>query len=222
VFYGAAEFSRDCDIALLCDDQNIERLRGALADLEAEPIAVPHFRMEYLERGHAIHFRCHAECANGMRLDVMSRMRGVAPFNELWPRRMTLEYDRATRIEIMGLADLVTAKMTQRDKDWPMIRRLVEANFAQSREQPTDDHIKFWLRHARTPHIIKQASGANPALTQDVERERPLLRGVLGKSDEEIDEALEQEEKHEREADRRYWQPLKAELEIMRRERPRP
>jgi hypothetical protein len=29
----------------------------------------------------------------------------------------------------MGLPDLVQAKKTQPDKDWPMIRRLVEVNY---------------------------------------------------------------------------------------------
>ena len=41
VFYGAAEFSRDTDFAILADAANLARLRKALAELEAEPIAVP-------------------------------------------------------------------------------------------------------------------------------------------------------------------------------------
>jgi len=39
VFYGAAEFSRDCDVVLLADESNFDRLRGALAELEARCIA---------------------------------------------------------------------------------------------------------------------------------------------------------------------------------------
>ena len=41
VFYGAAEFTRDLDLLILADSENLGRLRVALADLEAEPIAVP-------------------------------------------------------------------------------------------------------------------------------------------------------------------------------------
>ena len=43
VFYGAAEFSRDANFAVLADPANLARLRQALADLQAEVIAVPPF-----------------------------------------------------------------------------------------------------------------------------------------------------------------------------------
>ena len=94
VLYGGAQFSRDCDIAILCDRQNLNRLKIALRELQAEPIAVPPFEQEYLERGHAIHFRCQAEEVKDVRLDIMSQMRGAAPFEELWTRRTTLETRR--------------------------------------------------------------------------------------------------------------------------------
>jgi PHD/YefM family antitoxin component YafN of YafNO toxin-antitoxin module len=48
VFYGAAEFSRDTDLALLSLPENLERFRAALADLEAECIALPPFEADYL------------------------------------------------------------------------------------------------------------------------------------------------------------------------------
>ena len=41
VFYGAAEFSRDTDLVLLSDAGNLERLRRALGELQADCIAVP-------------------------------------------------------------------------------------------------------------------------------------------------------------------------------------
>lgn len=149
VLYGAAEFRRDCDIAILCEPANIERLKAAIRELEAEPIAVPPFEPEYLLRGHAVHFRCQSEDAAGIRLDVMAKMRGVAPFEELWQRRTTLTDDAGVSIDVLALGDLVTAKKTQRDKDWPMIRRLVEANFASNEAQPTAEQIRFWLCEAR-------------------------------------------------------------------------
>lgn len=52
VFYGAAEFSRDTDIVILADQDNIERLNSALSVLEAECIAVPPLQLDYLARGH--------------------------------------------------------------------------------------------------------------------------------------------------------------------------
>lgn len=38
VFYGAAEFSRDVDFAILAEAANLERLKQALTDLAAESI----------------------------------------------------------------------------------------------------------------------------------------------------------------------------------------
>ena len=83
VFYGAAEFSRDADFAVLADSRNLARLRAALKDLQARVIALPPFEARFLHRGHAIHFRCQHPEALGMRIDVMSRMRGVDPFPKL-------------------------------------------------------------------------------------------------------------------------------------------
>ena len=36
VFYGAAEFSRDCDVVILADEDNFKNLNAALAELQAE------------------------------------------------------------------------------------------------------------------------------------------------------------------------------------------
>ena len=50
VFYGAAEFSRDCDIVILAEDENFDRLAAALDELKAECIAVPPMKREYLDK----------------------------------------------------------------------------------------------------------------------------------------------------------------------------
>ena len=57
VFYGAAEFSRDSDFAILADAENLDRLRGALTELRAGVIAVPPFNVAYLEKGHGSAFQ---------------------------------------------------------------------------------------------------------------------------------------------------------------------
>jgi len=87
VLYSATEFSRDTDIALFHDPANLLALEQALVDLRAKVIAVPPFDPEYLRRGFAVHFRCEHPDTEDMRLDVMSVMRGVASFDELWSRR---------------------------------------------------------------------------------------------------------------------------------------
>ncbi len=77
VLYGAAEFSRDLDLALLPDPANLDHLGAALAELGAVVIAVPPMALKHLSEGLAVHFRCsHPEVA-GLRIDVMTHMRGT-------------------------------------------------------------------------------------------------------------------------------------------------
>ena len=68
VLYGAAEFSRDLDLLILADTDNLTRLQSALDDLEAEPIAVPPFHVRHLMQGHAVHFRCRRPDVAGLRI----------------------------------------------------------------------------------------------------------------------------------------------------------
>lgn len=106
IFYGAAEFSRDTDLAILADEENLERLSAVVTELEAEVIAVPPFEKEYLDRGHRIHFACRRADVRRMRLDVMSKMRGVDAFPLLWQRRTTATFPESGAMEILGLPDL--------------------------------------------------------------------------------------------------------------------
>jgi hypothetical protein len=217
VFYGAAEFSRDTDFALLADAANLERLDAALRELQASVIAVPPLSLEFLQHGHAVHFRCQHPEASGLRVDVMSKMRGVAEFTELWERRTTLQGADGTIYELMSLPDLVQAKKTQRDKDWPMIRRLVEADRVACRETPSPEQVRFWLREARTPELLvdlaRQFPDAATALAKGV---RPLLTAALRGDEAGVEAGLMEEERLERAADRAYWIPLKQELERLR------
>ncbi len=217
VFYGAAEFSRDMDLAILASSENLARLQTALKDLKAEVIAVPPFDVRYLRKGHAIHFRCNHAEALGMRVDVMTKMRGVSPFTELWKRRTTIEVDDST-IELMGLPDLVQAKKTQRDKDWPMIRRLVEVNYFANRVTPTKNQIRFWFLELRTPQLLIELARQN-RIPPKLLRQRPLLKELKSEDESLLAKLLIEEEEQVRNADRRYWMPLKKELETLRHAR---
>lgn len=214
VFYGAAEFSRDTDLAILASSENLARLRKALKDLKAEVIAVPPFEMKYLRKGHAIHFRCNHAEALGMRVDVMTKMRGVSPFTDLWKRHTTIEVDGSI-IELMGLPDLVQAKKTQRDKDWPMIRRLVEVNYFANRETPTKNQIRFWFLELRTPQLLIELARHN-RIPPQLFRQRSLLKALKSENESVLAKLLIEEEEQVRDADRRYWMPLKKELETLR------
>src|ERR1035437_1530532 len=175
VFYGAAEFSRDTDLAIVADAVNLARLRKALAELRAAPIAVPPFAVKFLRRGHAIHFRCQHPEALRVRVDVMSKMRGVDAFAKLWQRRTVIELPNKTICDLLSLPDLVQAKKTQRDKDWPMIRRLVEAHYFQHSASPASAQLKFWLRDLRPPHLILHLAQSHPHLCHQLTPARRLL-----------------------------------------------
>ncbi|MBL8798010.1 MAG: hypothetical protein JNM56_29200 [Planctomycetia bacterium] len=222
VLYGAAEFSRDTDIALLAEPGNLDCLRQALEDLQAECIAVPPFQLEYLQRGHAVHFRCRQSDAAGMRLDVLAKMRGVAPFAELWEGRLTVEVEPGVMVEVLSLPDLVQAKKTQRDKHWPMIRRLLEAHYARCRDEPNSERINFWLREMRTEALLLELAERYPVELAGLCSIRPLLALASGAQLSELTIALQAEEQRERAADRQYWQPLRVELEQLRRRKPQP
>ena len=217
VLYGAAEFSRDVDFAIVPDAANLSALHNALDELQAKIIAVPSFGADYLRRGHAIHFRCFHPQAHEMRVDVMSVMRGVDSFEELWERRTTIELENQN-FDLLSLPDLVKAKKTQRDKDWPMIRRLLEVHYLEYRGEPTPARIEFWLRELRTPTLLREVGELFPIPRQSLISQRALL-GKLLESDAELEIALRDEEADERERDRKYWQPLKAELEKLRHAR---
>jgi hypothetical protein len=188
--YGAAEFSRDADLAIAADDANLESLQSAMAQLEASVIAVPPFDIQYLNRGHAVHFRCAHPEAKGVRVDVMSRMRGVDPFATLWDRRTTITVGDDV-LEVMSLPDLLTAKKTQRDKDWPMIRRLVDTSYFANASAPTPELVEFWLLESRSASILTLITSQYPDVTAKISVQRDAVRIALNGGDEQaITQAL--------------------------------
>ena len=98
-----------------------------------------------------------------------------------------------------------------------MLQRLVEAHYLSHRAAPTPEQTQFWLRELRTPELLVEAAHVWPQTARALGAKRPLLTlaqpDKLGK----LEEALAAEEGAERAQDRLYWQPLKAELEQLRR-----
>lgn len=221
ILYGAAEFSRDIDVAIRVAGDNLDRLRAALAELEAEPVYVPPLSAEALEAGHACHFRCQVADARGLRLDVMGRMRGVEDWPVIWGRRERIDVPGLGTVAVLGLADLIRAKKTQRDKDWPMIRRLVEADMVRRARTATDEQVLLWLRECRTPELLVALSVAHPRLARSVARDRAAVRAAAAGRIEDLRRHLSEEEERERRSDREYWRPLREELLHLRRRRGR-
>jgi hypothetical protein len=213
------EFTRDVDFVVAVGSQNLDRLRAALDELEAEPVFFPLLSAAVLRRGHACHFRSRAAGLHGLRIDVMSKMRGVDSFGKLWKRREEFELPGVGRVAALSLPDLVRAKKTQRDKDWPMIRRLIAADVTRAPLRVPATRCRFWLQECRSYELLRDRARSHPELARRVRR--PALRAAITGAAERTPALLRKEEDRERLQDRRYWAPLRSEPERWRRSRPR-
>ncbi len=217
VFYGAAQFSKDIDFVVMASQDNFKFLSEALHDLSAQRIAVPPFDQQCLARGHAVHFRCQEQGVEGLRIDVMTRLRDLPDFEQLWIRRTTVTDPSGQRFELMAVEDLVRAKKTQRDKDWPVIAALVEGHYRSMNEARTPERIMFWLRESRSPERLTELVQKFPEQCKALLPGRPLLDLAMRGEMEQLRAALDAEMRAEQAKDREYWAPLKAELEAFRR-----
>jgi hypothetical protein len=76
--------------------------------------------------------------------------------------------------------------------------------------------VKFWLLELRTPDLLIETAGQHPHACRRLMRDRPLLAHALSGDSRKIAEELDDEKEKERELDRRYWAPLRREMEAMR------
>jgi hypothetical protein len=146
-------------------------------------------------------------------------MRGVDSFAKLWTRKQEFELPGVGRVAALSLPDLVIAKKTQRDKDWPMIRRLIEADVARAPSRIPAARVLFWLRECRSYDLLRDLARRHPGLARRVRR--PALRAAINGVPDRTAALLRKEEDRERQRDRLYWAPLRSELERWRRSRPR-
>jgi len=219
IIYGAAEFSRDSDLVVLSTHSNLRCLQEALDALRAELIYVPPLEADYLKRGHACHFRCAAKDVRGLRIDVISKLRGCETFDKLWERKNTISLKNGNTIDVIGLRDLVQSKKTQRDKDWFMLKRLVENDIILNKRNPSADCVMWWLRECRDAGILIKLAEEYAKLTKECVMDSPLLSLALVSDMQKLDLQLHNEEMLERQKDIEYWTPLKRELEILRHKR---
>jgi hypothetical protein len=217
VLYGAAQFSKDIDFLILADESNFEGLHRALEDLQARRIAVPRFSPEVLGRGHAVHFRCAAPGVEGLRVDVMTNLRDLPGFEELWSRRTSLESEAGGEIHLLSIPDLVNAKKTQREKDWPVIEALVEAHYDALKFHTTTERLEFWFLESRTPERLIELCNRFPEEAAGLVGERPLLALAIESDLLGLRIELDAEKRREQDKDRLYWEPLKLEMEEFRR-----
>ena len=146
-------------------------------------------------------------------------LKGCSEFEKLYERCAIVNLPEIGEITLLSLPDLVQSKKTQREKDWLMIRRLIEADILQFRNNPEKNKIKFWLKECRTPSQLVSLTSDYPDLYHAVIAIRPLLEYARKKDFNTLEEHLKIEECAEKEKDREYWLPLKKELEKWRMER---
>ena len=152
----------------------------------------------------------------GLRIDVMSTMRGCDTFDKLWRRRKTIRIKDYGVIDVIGLTDLVQSKKTQRDKDWLMLKQLVENDIILNKNNPSKERVKWWLIESRNTGSLINLSGQYPVLAKKCVKERPLLKYADTKNSEKLNLRLHKEELEERKKDVEYWKPLRKELETLR------
>ncbi|MHB1309495.1 MAG: hypothetical protein ACYDC1_18650 [Limisphaerales bacterium] len=218
VFYGAAQVSKDIDFVLLAGQENYDRLRTALENLDARRIAVPRFDPELLARGHAVHFRCAAPGVEELRVDLLTRLRDLPEFSRLWERRTTFRDQQGTDFQLLSVPDLVQAKKTQRSKDWPVIELLVAIHHRENESEARPDWVTFWLREARTVELLEQLVSRFPVEATTLQGSRPLLAHAMTGDLDTLRAALDAEVRAEQAKDRAYWEPLRREIEAFRRE----
>ena len=216
VFYGAAQVSKDVDLVLLAEAGNYARLEQAFEALAARRIAVPRFDPDLLARGHAVHFRCAARGVEELRVDVMTRLRGLPEFPVLWERRTVFADPGGTVFNLLSVPDLVAAKKTQRSKDWPVIELLVTIHYRENGAAPNPEWVEFWLKEARTAEMLVELCRRFPDAARETIGARPLLAQVMSEDLAAIRLALDAEVRLEQDKDRAYWEPLKRELESFR------
>lgn len=217
VFYGAAQVSKDIDFVVFAGGDNFARLTRALDELNAGRIAVPPFDPDVLDRGHAVHFRCQATGVEGLRVDVMTKLRGLPSFGVLWDRRTTFADNEGHEFHLLSVPDLVSAKKTQRNRDWPVIELLVTIHHRENAAAPRGDWIEFWLLESRSPELVVQVCRDFSSEAVALETRRPLLKVARTGTLDELRAAIDAEIRAEQAVDRAYWEPLRKELEEFRR-----
>jgi hypothetical protein len=96
---------------------------------------------------------------------------------------------------------------------------LLEGDYLRHRTSPVSGQVEFWLKELRTPELLVEVCAQHPERSGELAQDRPLLVHAVSGDLTRLSEALEVEEKLEREKDRLYWLPLKEELERMRHPR---
>jgi hypothetical protein len=161
-------------------------------------------------------FRCQAPGVEGLRVDLMSKLRLLDTFEVLWERRTTFVDDAGHEFNLLSVPDLVRSKKTARNKDWPVIELLVNIHIHENLAAPRADWIHFWLSECRTPVQLVALARRFAVECRALTPNRPLLVHALSGDEAALIPALDAEMRAEQAVDRAFWEPVRRELELMR------
>lgn len=221
VAYGVSQFTQDADFWIEPTARNLLRIRKALASLRARPRFLPPLKLQYLKRGHGIHFTL----PHGNEIfyvDLLGKPPCVGSFEDAWLDATLITW-RGLDVRIIDVRRLVDTKKTNREQDYPLIQRLAELIYHQARRNPKRQRtaLKWLLAELRTPRFLKavahQWPGADAAIRSTT---RPAaLLAAANASLTEIQSALDEEKRKYQQANLNYWKPLIEELKQIRRRR---
>ena len=123
VLYGAATFSEDIDLWIDPTAENCDRFALTLRECGARYYKLtPPLTLEYLARGHGLHFFLSGRNASEMFLDILGKPPRVGSFAAAATAARWMETEWG-RLHIIDLRDLVELKKTQRLEDYPKDHR---------------------------------------------------------------------------------------------------
>ena len=93
----------------------------------------------------------------------------------------------------------------------------MEANYFANQADPSPEQLTFWFQELRTPELLFDLAQAHPTPATEAAATRNLIQHAISDDVPALTLSLEAEERQERLEDRAYWQPLKLELEQLRR-----
>ena len=94
---------------------------------------------------------------------------------------------------------------------------MLTIHYRENSASPRADWVEFWLKEARAPEMIVELCQRFRAAALDSTARRPLLRHAIEDDLAALRTALDAEVRVEQDKDRAYWEPLKRELETLRR-----
>jgi hypothetical protein len=222
VLYGASTFSEDVDLWVEPEVVNWQRLLAALQQAGARIYKLtPPLKLEYARRGHGFHFTVpDRESPDGTGyVDIIAVPPRVEEFPVALRRARRFSTDWGL-LPVVGPADLVLLKKTRRLADYAVISALVRITTRRlrSRQQwewalqqtyEAEDLLALWQRGRR--EWQRKIACPRAAI-------RLLLAARKTPSLAKLSHALLRELERAREADRRYWRPILAELRQLQRQ----